>query len=181
VAAAANFAWANRRAIADAIRGAIARVLGKAAAESARQVYDVAHNIAKTETYDGLVHRKGATRALLAGSEEIPGPYRPVGQLIPGSMGTSSCVLAGEPGSIELAYGTACHGAGRTLSRTAASGSTAPSCATSSTRAASSPAAPPTRASPNKHRSPTRTSTAPSTSSPAPASPDRSRNSPHSA
>jgi tRNA-splicing ligase RtcB len=125
MAAAANFAWANRQAIADAIRGAIAQVLGKAAAQRTRQVYDVAHNVAKTETYEGrelLVHRKGATRAFPAGSEEIPEAYRPVGQpvFIPGSMGTSSYVLAGEPGSIELAFGSTCHGAGRTLSRTAA-------------------------------------------------------------
>ena len=125
MAAAANFAWANRQAIADAVRGAIARVLGRAAADGTRQVYDVAHNVAKIERYDGrelLVHRKGATRAFPAGSTEIPEPYRDVGQpvFIPGSMGTASFVLAGEPGSLELAFGTTCHGAGRTLSRTAA-------------------------------------------------------------
>ncbi len=125
MAAAANFAWANRQAIADSVRAAIARVLGKAAAGDTRQVYDVAHNVAKVETYGGrelLVHRKGATRAFPAGSDEIPEPYRPVGQpvFIPGSMGTSSYVLAGEPGSLELSFGTTCHGAGRTLSRTAA-------------------------------------------------------------
>jgi tRNA-splicing ligase RtcB (3'-phosphate/5'-hydroxy nucleic acid ligase) len=125
MAAAANFAWANRQAIADAVRGAIDRVLGRAVAEGTRQVYDVAHNVAKTETHGGrevLVHRKGATRAFPAGSSEIPAAYREVGQpvFIPGSMGSSSFVLAGEPGSMELAFGTACHGAGRTLSRTSA-------------------------------------------------------------
>jgi tRNA-splicing ligase RtcB len=125
MAAAANFAWANRQAIADAVRGAIDRVLGRAAAEGTYQVYDVAHNVAKIERYDGrelLVHRKGATRAFPAGSTAIPEPYRDVGQpvFIPGSMGTASFVLAGEPGSLELAFGTTCHGAGRTLSRTAA-------------------------------------------------------------
>jgi tRNA-splicing ligase RtcB len=125
MAAAANFAWANRQAIADAIRGAIARVLGRSVAEGTRQIYDVAHNVAKRETYAGrelLVHRKGATRAFPAGSEEIPVPYRGVGQpvFIPGSMGTSSYVLAGERGSTELSFGTTCHGAGRVLSRTAA-------------------------------------------------------------
>ncbi len=125
MAAAANFAWANRQSIADAVRGAIARVLGKAAAEETRQVYDVAHNVAKVESYDGrelLVHRKGATRAFPAGSDEIPEPYRTVGQpvFIPGSMGTASYVLAGEPGSLELAFGSTCHGAGRSLSRTGA-------------------------------------------------------------
>jgi tRNA-splicing ligase RtcB len=125
MAAAANFAWANRQAIADAVRGAVARVVGRSAGESTHQVYDVAHNVAKVESYDGrrlLVHRKGATRAFPAGSTEIPGPYREVGQpvFIPGSMGTSSFVLAGEPGSTELAFGTTCHGAGRALSRTGA-------------------------------------------------------------
>jgi tRNA-splicing ligase RtcB (3'-phosphate/5'-hydroxy nucleic acid ligase) len=125
MAAAANFAWANRQAIADAVRAAVARVLGADSADGTRQVYDVAHNVAKVERYDGrdlLVHRKGATRAFPAGSAEIPEPYRDVGQpvFIPGSMGTSSFVLAGEPGSIELAFGSTCHGAGRRLSRTGA-------------------------------------------------------------
>ena len=125
MAAAANFAWANRQAIADAVRSAIARVLGQESADGTRQVYDVAHNVAKVERYDGrelLVHRKGATRAFPAGSGEIPEAYREVGQpvFIPGSMGTSSFVLAGEPGSLELAFGSTCHGAGRRLSRTAA-------------------------------------------------------------
>jgi tRNA-splicing ligase RtcB (3'-phosphate/5'-hydroxy nucleic acid ligase) len=125
MAAAANFAWANRQAIADAVRSAIARVLGRASAEGTQQVYDVAHNVAKVEHHSGrelLVHRKGATRAFPAGSSEIPEVYRAVGQpvFIPGSMGTSSFVLAGQPGSIELAFGSTCHGAGRRLSRTGA-------------------------------------------------------------
>jgi tRNA-splicing ligase RtcB (3'-phosphate/5'-hydroxy nucleic acid ligase) len=125
MAAAANFAWANRQAIADSARTAIARVFGEAAAGKTRQVYDVAHNIAKLERYEGrelLVHRKGATRAFPAGSADIPESYRGVGQpvFIPGSMGTASYVLAGEPGSVELAFGSTCHGAGRSLSRTAA-------------------------------------------------------------
>ena len=125
MAAAANFAWANRQAIADEVRGAVAAVLGRQAAEGTRQVYDVAHNVAKIERYDGrelLVHRKGATRAFPAGSDEIPEAYRAHGQpvFIPGSMGTSSFVLAGEPGSLERSFGTTCHGAGRRLSRTAA-------------------------------------------------------------
>ena len=125
MAAAANFAWANRQAIADAVRRAIADVLGENAAAGTVQVYDVAHNVAKVERYKGrelLVHRKGATHAFPAGSSEIPEPYRAVGQpvFIPGSMGTSSFVLAGAPGSIELAFGTTCHGAGRRLFRTGA-------------------------------------------------------------
>jgi tRNA-splicing ligase RtcB (3'-phosphate/5'-hydroxy nucleic acid ligase) len=125
MAAAANFAWANRQAIGDAARTAVAAVLGRSVAEGTRQVYDVAHNVAKIERYDGhelLVHRKGATRAFPAGSDELPPIYRDVGQpvFIPGSMGTSSFVLAGEPGSLKRAFGSTCHGAGRTLSRTGA-------------------------------------------------------------
>ena len=125
MAAAANFAWANRQAIADGVRQAIAVVLGQDVAERTHQVYDVAHNVAKVEEHGGMrvcVHRKGATRAFPAGSEEIPEAYRDVGQpvFIPGSMGTASFVLAGEPGSMERSFGTTCHGAGRRLSRTAA-------------------------------------------------------------
>jgi tRNA-splicing ligase RtcB (3'-phosphate/5'-hydroxy nucleic acid ligase) len=125
MAAAANFAWANRQRIADQVRSAVAAVLGREAAEETRQVYDVAHNVAKVERYGGralLVHRKGATRAFPAGSQEIPEAYRQLGQpvFIPGSMGTSSFVLAGEPGALERSFGSTCHGAGRTLSRTGA-------------------------------------------------------------
>jgi tRNA-splicing ligase RtcB len=125
MAAAANFAFANRHAMADAVRAAVARVLGPEAAARTVQVYDVAHNVAKVERHKGrelLVHRKGATRAFPAGSPELPAAYREVGQpvFIPGSMGTASFVLAGEPGSLELSFGTTCHGAGRAMSRTRA-------------------------------------------------------------
>jgi tRNA-splicing ligase RtcB len=125
MAAAANFAWANRQAIADGVRQAIRAVLGAAASEETRQVYDVAHNVAKLELHGGrrvCVHRKGATRSFPAGSTEIPEAYRAVGQpvFIPGSMGTASFVLAGEPGALERSFGTTCHGAGRRMSRTAA-------------------------------------------------------------
>jgi tRNA-splicing ligase RtcB len=125
MAAAANFAWANRQAIADGVRRAVSEVLGGDAAERTVQVYDVAHNVAKIELYDGrqvCVHRKGATRAFPAGSDEIPRAYRAVGQpvFIPGSMGTASFVLAGEPGAMARSFGTTCHGAGRRMSRTAA-------------------------------------------------------------
>ena len=112
MAAAANFAWANRHAIAHGVREAIAEVLGAGAADGTRQVYDVAHNVAKLEEHGGrtvCVHRKGATRAF---------PGQPV--FIPGSMGTASYVLAGREGSMERSFGTVCHGAGRRLSRTAA-------------------------------------------------------------
>ena len=125
MAAAANFAWANRQEIANSVRAAIARVLGREAADRTRQIYDVAHNVAKVERHGGrdvLVHRKGATRAFPAGSDEVPPDFRAVGQpvFIPGSMGTASFVLAGEPGSMERSFGTTCHGAGRRKSRTAA-------------------------------------------------------------
>jgi tRNA-splicing ligase RtcB len=125
MAAAANFAWANRHAIAHRVREAIAAVLGEAAAAGTRQVYDVAHNVAKLERHgerDLCVQRKGATRAFPPGSLDIPERYRAVGQpvFIPGSMGTASYVLAGRPGAMERSFGTACHGAGRRLSRTRA-------------------------------------------------------------
>jgi tRNA-splicing ligase RtcB len=125
MAGAANFAWANRQSIADGVRRAVTTVLGKEVADETHQVYDVAHNVAKVEVYDGkslCVHRKGATRAFPAGSSEIPARYRDVGQpvFIPGSMGTASYVLAGEPASLERSFGTTCHGAGRRMSRTAA-------------------------------------------------------------
>jgi tRNA-splicing ligase RtcB len=125
MAAAANFAFANRQAIAHAVRGAVAHILGRHIADETRQVYDVAHNVAKVERHGGrevLVHRKGATRAFPPGSPEIPAAYRDAGQpvFIPGSMGTASFVLAGEAGSMERSFGTTCHGAGRAMSRTAA-------------------------------------------------------------
>jgi tRNA-splicing ligase RtcB len=123
MAAAANFAWANRQLIADRIRRAIARVVGAPAADGTRQVYDVAHNVAKVEHHGGrevCVHRKGATRAFPPGSPDIPAAHAAAGQavFIPGSMGTSSFVLAGRPGAMERSFGTACHGAGRRMSRT---------------------------------------------------------------
>jgi tRNA-splicing ligase RtcB (3'-phosphate/5'-hydroxy nucleic acid ligase) len=125
MAAAANFAWANRQALAHAIRESIRRVMGDGAADGTRQVYDVAHNVAKLERHGGravCVHRKGATRAFPPGSDEIPAAYREAGQpvFIPGSMGTSSFVLAGRQGSMERSFGTTCHGAGRSMSRSGA-------------------------------------------------------------
>ena len=93
-------------------------------------VYDVAHNIAKLETYeiDGIkktlcVHRKRATRAFPKGHPEIPERYRDTGQpvIIPGDMGSASYLLAGEAKSMDETFGSACHGAGRILSRRQAS------------------------------------------------------------
>jgi tRNA-splicing ligase RtcB len=125
MAAAANFAWSNRAALAHRVRQAVAQVLGPEVARQTRQVYDVAHNVAKLERHGGrelCVHRKGATRAFPPGSPDIPADFRAVGQpvFIPGSMGTSSFVLAGRPGAMERSFGTTCHGAGRRMSRTGA-------------------------------------------------------------
>jgi tRNA-splicing ligase RtcB (3'-phosphate/5'-hydroxy nucleic acid ligase) len=125
MACAANFAWGNRAVLAHRVRESVARILGPQMAEGTRQVYDVAHNVAKLETHQGrtlCVHRKGATRAFPAGSTEIPSAYREVGQpvFIPGSMGTSSFVLVGRQGAMERSFGTTCHGAGRRMSRTGA-------------------------------------------------------------
>jgi tRNA-splicing ligase RtcB len=125
--AAANFAWANRQAITHYLRQTLERLFGRAI--RAEVVYDVCHNIAKQETHlaggakrDVVVHRKGATRAFPPQHREIPADYREAGQpvFIPGSMGTASWVLAGQQGAMEETFGTACHGAGRLLSRTAA-------------------------------------------------------------
>ncbi|MBI2956525.1 MAG: RtcB family protein [Acidobacteria bacterium] len=125
--AAANFAWANRQAIAHFTRKAVERLFGPET--EVRAVYDIAHNIAKRERYtiDGeerevLVHRKGATRAFAPGRAEVPAAYRAVGQpvLIPGSMGTASWVLVGTEGAMQETFGTVCHGAGRQMSRTQA-------------------------------------------------------------
>ncbi|MHC1570734.1 MAG: RtcB family protein [Methermicoccaceae archaeon] len=130
MAAAANYAWANRQTIMHWVREAFCEVFGGDIDElGMRLIYDVAHNIAKMEqhTYDGetrrvCVHRKGATRALPAGHDAIPKAYRDVGQpvLIPGSMGTASFILVGEKRAMELSFGSACHGAGRVMSRTRA-------------------------------------------------------------
>lgn len=130
MAAAANYAFANRQLIADSVARVLARVLGRGpAALKLATVYDVAHNIAKWETHTVAgrpqrlcVHRKGATRAFPPGHPEVPARYRAVGQpvLIPGDMGRCSYVLAGTAAAMEQSFGSTCHGAGRLLSRHAA-------------------------------------------------------------
>lgn len=129
MAAAANFAWANRQLIADAVRGAFGAVFGPRAA-GLLLVYDVSHNIAKFERHqvdgremDVCVHRKGATRAFPAQHPAVPAAYRDVGQpvLIPGDMGRHSFVAVGLPGAMTETFGSTCHGAGRSMSRHAAS------------------------------------------------------------
>ncbi len=128
MAAAANFAFANRQLITWALRRAWEDILGKSISPL-EILYDVAHNIAKIEEHEingtrkkVIVHRKGATRAFAPGFEELPKRYRESGQpvLIPGSMGTASYVLAGTQKSMEESFGSTCHGAGRAMSRHAA-------------------------------------------------------------
>jgi len=128
--AALNFAWSNRQMITHWTRKSFERVLKQSEADLGMNlVYDVSHNIAKVEkhTIDGkqksvVVHRKGATRAFPANREEVPKKYRDLGQpvFIPGSMGTGSWILLGQPNSMNLTFGSTAHGAGRTMSRTKA-------------------------------------------------------------
>jgi tRNA-splicing ligase RtcB len=128
--AAANFAWCNRQLLMWQARECFEKVFGKSWSDlGMRLVYDVAHNIAKFEQHEvGLqtkrlwVHRKGATRAFPPGHAETPPAYREIGQpvIIPGDMGRASWVLVGQPGSMQHTFGSACHGAGRMMSRTAA-------------------------------------------------------------
>jgi len=124
MAAAANFAWANRHMIGHWVREAVQEVVSKDI--EVTTLYDVSHNMGKLETHEVngiekevIVHRKGATRAFGPGRPEIVEKYRNCGQpvLIPGTMGTSSYVLVGTKESMHEAFGTSCHGAGRRMSR----------------------------------------------------------------
>jgi tRNA-splicing ligase RtcB len=127
MAAAANFAWANRQVMAGLAVRALLQALAISERElGAQLLYDVCHNVAKLEEHevDGrprrvLVHRKGATRAFGPGDPRVPQPYRAVGQpvLIPGDMGRYSYVLAGNAKAMTETWGSSCHGAGRLLSR----------------------------------------------------------------
>jgi tRNA-splicing ligase RtcB len=130
MACAANYAWANRQCITHWARESFVKVFGKSLEElGMRQIYDVAHNIAKIEEHvvEGkkttlCIHRKGATRAFPAGHKEIPVQYKEVGQpvLIPGDMGRCSYVAVGTELAMTETFGSTCHGAGRTQSRGAA-------------------------------------------------------------
>jgi tRNA-splicing ligase RtcB len=125
--AAANYAFANRQVLAHLARQAFEQALrGRSKNTHLHQVYDIAHNIGKTEEHQVggarrrvCVHRKGATRAFGPGFVDLPPEYRPIGQpvLVPGSMGTASWVLVGTAKSMERSFGSCCHGAGRTMSR----------------------------------------------------------------
>jgi tRNA-splicing ligase RtcB len=130
MAAAANFAFANRQVMAHWVRESIGSALGIAPDRTGVSVvYDVCHNIAKFETFtvDGrerrlCVHRKGATRAYPPDHPGTPAAYRDVGQpvLIPGDMGRYSYVMAGTARAMDDTFGSACHGAGRLMSRSEA-------------------------------------------------------------
>jgi tRNA-splicing ligase RtcB len=121
--AAINCALANRQILTHLVRKVFADVLPKA---SLPLLYDVSHNTCKVEVHRGdgterklYVHRKGATRAFGPGHPDIPAPLRAAGQpvLIGGSMGTGSYVLAGTQESEARSFSSACHGAGRAMSR----------------------------------------------------------------
>jgi tRNA-splicing ligase RtcB len=118
-----NCALANRQIITHLTREVFAEILPNA---DLRLLYDVSHNTCKEEEHDvdGLqqhlfVHRKGATRAFGSGHPDLPSELREIGQpvLIGGSMGTESWVLVGTPDAMALSFGSACHGAGRRMSR----------------------------------------------------------------
>jgi tRNA-splicing ligase RtcB len=127
---AANYAWANRQMMTHLVRQCFTQVLASKVSNCSLSVlYDVCHNIAKVEKHNVegnqmklCVHRKGATRAFGPGQNQLPEDYRPLGQpvLIPGSMGTESYVLLGTQQAMDQTFGSACHGAGRLLSRTEA-------------------------------------------------------------
>jgi tRNA-splicing ligase RtcB len=126
-----NFAWSNRQIITHFTRKTFEKIFSSSETGlDMKLVYDVAHNIAKVERHkvdgegmrDLVIHRKGATRAFPAGMEQVPEKYRQIGQpvIIPGSMGTASWILVGNKKSLDLSFGSTAHGAGRTMSRSAA-------------------------------------------------------------
>ncbi len=117
--AAINCALANRQILTHLTREVFAEVLPAAQLDL---LYDVSHNTCKVESHGGrklYVHRKGATRAFGPGHPDIPEALRAAGQpvLIGGSMGTASYILAGAEAGEARSFGSACHGAGRAMSR----------------------------------------------------------------
>ncbi len=127
---ASNMAFTNRQVIVQKVREAFSQVFHREAeALDMHLIYDVCHNVAKVERHsydrvsaDFLVHRKGATRSFGPGHQDIPAPYRAVGQpvIIGGSMETGSYLLVGTSKAMEDTFGSTAHGSGRTMSRTAA-------------------------------------------------------------
>jgi len=125
--AAANYAWTNRQILTHLTRKAFSDLFGRPEKDlDMALVYDVAHNIAKLEEHavngvkkQALVHRKGATRAFGPGRPELSGIYLETGQpvIIPGDMGRYSYLLCGTQKAMDETFGSACHGAGRLMSR----------------------------------------------------------------
>jgi tRNA-splicing ligase RtcB len=118
-----NCAIANRQIITELVRRVFADLMPAAKLDL---LYDVSHNTCKVEEHEVegqrrqlYIHRKGATRALGPGHPSLPDDYREVGQpvLIGGTMGTASYILAGTRESESRAFSSACHGAGRAMSR----------------------------------------------------------------
>ena len=130
MAAAANFAFANRQIITHWVQETLEKIMRISPKMLQLElVYDLCHNIAKLEDHewDGrkrrlCVHRKGATRAFPAHHPQVPMDYREMGQpvLIPGDMGRYSYVLLGTDQAMTETFGSTCHGAGRLMSRQAA-------------------------------------------------------------
>lgn len=121
-----NCALANRQVLTYLVRQVFDRIIPKA---TIKLLYDVSHNTCQEEEHDidgkrrrVFIHRKGATRAFGPGHGFLPAEYRHLGQpvLIGGTMGTASYILVGTSESEKRAFGSACHGAGRNMSRTAA-------------------------------------------------------------
>jgi len=124
--AAINCALANRQVLTDLVRKVLSGLLPKA---ELKLLYDVSHNTCKEETHTAngkqkrlFVHRKGATRSFGPGEPTLADEFRDVGQpvLIGGTMGTASYILAGTAESMSLSFGSSCHGAGRSMSRSQA-------------------------------------------------------------
>ncbi len=127
---AVNYAMVNRHCLAHWVRLAFEDIFSKSAEKmDMGLVYDLSHNIAKIEehTINGsvkkvCVHRKGATRAFGPGRPEVPQKYKKIGQpvIIPGDMGRYSYIMTGTKKAMEESFGSACHGAGRLMSRSRA-------------------------------------------------------------
>jgi len=130
MACAANAAFANRQVITHQVRQSFEKIFNRPAESLGMNlIYDVAHNIAKIESYEIegkqtklLVHRKGATRAYGPANSAFKGIFSRIGQpvLVGGSMQTDSYLLVGSRKAEELTFGSTCHGAGRVMSRAAA-------------------------------------------------------------
>lgn len=121
--AAANCALANRQILSHFVREVFKTVAGE---ERLTLLYDVSHNLCSREEHEVagrtkrlLVHRKGATRALGPRNPVLPAAYREWGQpvLVGGTMGTASYIMAGTEAGDGLSFNSACHGAGRSQSR----------------------------------------------------------------